>query len=895
MKKIIHKISALICILVFLCGTQVNASHVAGHEITYTCVGTNQYKVELVVYADCAGIASGSTANISVSSASCSNNFNTTLNLDAGYPVEITALCPTGNSVCNGGSAPGINQYIYSSVVTIPSSCSDWQLSWSNCCRPGSISNIANPFSNSLYAYAELDNTLSTCNNSPSFVDATPQFVGCANDTNYINFGATDIDGDSLVYSLAASANGAGTIVTYNSPLTAQNPFTGSTSIDAETGLVTLIPTTVQVGIIVVKVEEYRNGAKISEVLRDIALNISTCSNSAPIVTTVNGINQNGASATLAANQGTALSVNMMTYDVEVAAGTQTLTSSWSNLPTGATVTTGSSPTLNWTPTASDVGTHYVYLTLEDNNCPLIAQNTYVLTINVAGGNSAPIAVDDYYTILNNGVLGANVLSNDSDPDGNALSLTTTLILSPSNGTVTNMLSNHIDYVPNANFVGVDTLIYEVCDNGTPSLCASATVFIIVDHPANNTVTANIAAGSTTDVCFNTTGITSIGSINLVANGFNNATINSYDLANGCMNIKADSIATDSVTFIICDALLGVCVYNTVSLMIEAGVWPGDTEGSQDVDNADLLNIGLAYGNTGTPRNPASTVWDGYLTPDWTKVTPVSNINFKHIDCNGDGIVNVQDTVAISNNWNSSYTYNKSGAGTIPLYIDAVAPTGNNASLPIMLGNSTIPATDIYGIAFTINYDTSLVEPNTIDIAIDASWLGTAWTDLIKIHKDFYNDGMVQVAITRIDGVDIDGSGQIGNLIFTIQDDIMQRGFLKFPFEISNVRTIDANETEILTNPMQTELDVVTNTNQLNLGKFVNVFPNPVSDVLNIQSEDLMIEQITVTNIAGQVVETKTVNSSQTELYMQNLPNGIYTLSILTEKGLVHKKVNLLK
>ena len=70
---------------------------------------------------------------------------------------------------------------------------------------------------------------------------------------------------------------------------------------------------------------------------------------------------------------------------------------------------------------------------------------------------------------------------------------------------------------------------------------------------------------------------------------------------------------------------------------------------------------------------------------------------------------------------------------------------------------------------------------------------------------------------------------------------------------------------------------------------------NPVSDVLNIQSEDLMIEQITVTNIAGQVVETKTVNSNQTELYMQNLPNGIYTLSILTEKGLVHKKVNLLK
>jgi len=229
------------------------------------------------------------------------------------------------------------------------------------------------------------------------------------------------------------------------------------------------------------------------------------------------------------------------------------------------------------------------------------------------------------------------------------------------------------------------------------------------------------------------------------------------------------------------------------------------------------------------------------------------------------------------------------------LYIDPITPSTNNASLQIMLGDSTILANDIYGIAFTISYDTSLIEPNTIDISIDNSWLGTAWTDLIKIHKDFYNDGIVQVAITRTDGIDIDGSGQIGNLIFTIQDDIMQRGFLKFPFEISNVKTIDANEMEILINPIQTEIDIATNTNQLNLEQFINVFPNPVSDILNIQTEDLIIEQITLMNIAGQVIETKMINNQQTELYMQNLPNGIYTLSILTDKGLIHKKVNLLK
>jgi len=50
MKKIIHNISPLIGIFVFLCSTQVNASHILGHELTYTCVGTNQYKTQVILY-----------------------------------------------------------------------------------------------------------------------------------------------------------------------------------------------------------------------------------------------------------------------------------------------------------------------------------------------------------------------------------------------------------------------------------------------------------------------------------------------------------------------------------------------------------------------------------------------------------------------------------------------------------------------------------------------------------------------------------------------------------------------------------------------------------------------------------------------------------------------------
>jgi hypothetical protein len=41
-----------------------------------------------------------------------------------------------------------------------------------------------------------------------------------------------------------------------------------------------------------------------------------------------------------------------------------------------------------------------------------------------------------------------------------------------SNGTIT--------FTPNAGFTGVTTFVYEICDNGSPALCATATVTITV-------------------------------------------------------------------------------------------------------------------------------------------------------------------------------------------------------------------------------------------------------------------------------------------------------------------------------------------------------------------------------------------------------------------------------
>ncbi len=69
-------------------------------------------------------------------------------------------------------------------------------------------------------------------------------------------------------------------------------------------------------------------------------------------------------------------------------------------------------------------------------------------------------------------------MTNDTDPEGN--SLTASLVTAPVNGTVVLNADGSFTYAPNANFSGLDSLVYQVCDNGTPSLCDTAILRITV-------------------------------------------------------------------------------------------------------------------------------------------------------------------------------------------------------------------------------------------------------------------------------------------------------------------------------------------------------------------------------------------------------------------------------
>jgi gliding motility-associated-like protein len=89
-----------------------------------------------------------------------------------------------------------------------------------------------------------------------------------------------------------------------------------------------------------------------------------------------------------------------------------------------------------------------------------------------------PVAVDDLFDTEMNSPVSGNVTTNDYDPDGDPLTVTTTPVTAPANGTVVLSGNGQFTYTPRLGFVGDDHFEYRICDPG--GLCDVGRVTIRV-------------------------------------------------------------------------------------------------------------------------------------------------------------------------------------------------------------------------------------------------------------------------------------------------------------------------------------------------------------------------------------------------------------------------------
>ncbi len=104
---------------------------------------------------------------------------------------------------------------------------------------------------------------------------------------------------------------------------------------------------------------------------------------------------------------------------------------------------------------------------------------SYPIFTNAACGGGRPIAADDAASTPLNTTATIDVLANDFDPEGAALTVAS--VGQPANGTATNNGAD-VTYTPNNGFLGSDSFEYAACD--PDGLCDAATVAVEVHCPA---------------------------------------------------------------------------------------------------------------------------------------------------------------------------------------------------------------------------------------------------------------------------------------------------------------------------------------------------------------------------------------------------------------------------
>jgi len=116
--------------------------------------------------------------------------------------------------------------------------------------------------------------------------------------------------------------------------------------------------------------------------------------------------------------------------------------------------------------------------------------DTALVSITVEPVNDAPVAEDDLVTTDEDTPLVGNVLADngngpDSDPDGDALTVTTTPAIGPEHGILELETDGTFTYTPDENFYGDDAFVYEVSDGngGSDTASVSITVEPVNDDP----------------------------------------------------------------------------------------------------------------------------------------------------------------------------------------------------------------------------------------------------------------------------------------------------------------------------------------------------------------------------------------------------------------------------
>lgn len=270
------------------------------------------------------------------------------------------------------------------------------------------------------------------------------------------------------------------------------------------------------------------------------------------------------------------------------------------------------------------------------------------------------------------------------------------------------------------------------------------------------------------------------------------------------------------------------------------------------------------YFITGTTRNSIGSYFgdilllktDSFGIPVWQKTYP---------DCEGSSgiFIDTNGYIAIGNDQN----------GKLNIYrTNNIGDTIWTKKYNDFFGNSIIQTND-KGLAITgKKYQNIPNLPSSFGDLLILKMDSSGNIQFVKTYGDSLNDGGISIKQTIDNGFAIAGFydyGSGGAVIINGND----MGYYIKTDTLGNLTGIFKS------------FDIKENN--------MKVFPNPVSDYLNINvggKKNNQISKITIFDIQGKQILQKQINTSQTKLDVSRIANGIYILEAITNSGLLFRE-----
>lgn len=189
------------------------------------------------------------------------------------------------------------------------------------------------------------------------------------------------------------------------------------------------------------------------------------------------------------------ITIDVLDNDYDPENGTLTISSVSAVNPVSAGTVSTNGAYIFFVPNPAFLGSSASFTyTINDDAVPPATSNAATVTISLSNiANLPPVAYDDMESGLSNTDIFINVMSNDTDPENDSLSvsLSGAGLVRPANGTATVLPNGLIKYTPIANFVGTDYFDYRLNDHHAGvsggictnvSLSDVARVFVIVSN-----------------------------------------------------------------------------------------------------------------------------------------------------------------------------------------------------------------------------------------------------------------------------------------------------------------------------------------------------------------------------------------------------------------------------